>query len=135
MTVTVDEKTGYLIIDGLEEGVEILPTTLYQSYLQRIKDLEAEVSSLKDKCIDLSEKSMNIQEKMLDNWKEAIRSERNVGIALGIFMRTRGIPYELAKYYYDELSQWYLEAEEAGQLPIIEEKARNRLVASNDIIE
>lgn len=52
----VDEETGYLIIEGAENGFDILPSELYQSYLKQIKDLQKEVKSTEEHykgCIDI----------------------------------------------------------------------------------
>lgn len=47
MTVHVDESTGYLVIDEIEEGVDILPSSVYRGYLKQIDALKAEVAELK----------------------------------------------------------------------------------------
>lgn len=56
MNVYHDEATGYLIIDDISDGVDILPSELYQSYLKQIKDLTEQNRDLQSRLNDMGAK-------------------------------------------------------------------------------
>ena len=106
MNVYRDEATGYLIIDDISDGVYILPSELYQSYLKQIKDL--------------TEQNKDLQNK-LDLMHTVAESERATGIAIGMLFSKTGYNYRLAKLYWYEFEKWYEEAFNNGTIDAIDE--------------
>lgn len=114
MKVSVDEATGYLIIDEIEEGIDILPTALYQSYLKQIADLQEKVADLQDKLARtavaqaeanvLAEKARISQSEAM---KIACQTERNMGIMIGLYCAEIGKTYPYAKYYSAVFTELY----------------------------
>ena len=114
MKVIVYEATGYLIIDEIEEGVEILPTALYQSYLKQINDLKEKVSDLQDKLahIAIAQADANVlaeqaRLKQTEAMQMMAKTERGIGIAVGLYCAKNGLDYTYAKYYYAIFNELY----------------------------
>jgi hypothetical protein len=99
MKMFVDEATGYLIIDEIEEGIDILPTALYQGYLKQISDLQEKVSDLQDK--------LAVAQVDASVLAEQARTERGIGIAVGLYCAKNGLDYTYAKYYYAIFNELY----------------------------
>ena len=132
MNVIVDEATGYLIVDEIEEGIEILPTALYQGYLKQIKDLQEKVSDLQDKLAHiavaqadanvLAEKARLSQTEVM---KIACQTERGMGVVIGLYCAKNGKTYPYAQYYsavFDELYNRLANDENSHLLDEIEAK-------------
>lgn len=114
MNIMADEKTGYLILDEIQEGVEILPTALYQGYLKQIADLQAKVSDLQDKLahIAVAQADANVlAEQARLKQSEALKilgqTERGIGIAIGLYCAKNGINYTYAKFYNAVFQELY----------------------------
>lgn len=134
MNIYRDEATGYLILDDVTDGIDILPSELYQSYLKQIKDLTEENRDLQSRLNDMRGKltdalatqaEASIQReknetRMLDVIRSTTESERSVGIAIGILCTKTGYDYELAKLYWNEFEQWYEEACNNGTINAID---------------
>lgn len=140
MNIYRDETTGYLVIDDISEGIDILPSELYQSYLSRIKKLEAEITQLKDKLINIAEKQaeeavlqQRNEKKFLEIIQETAKSERSIGLAIGLFVRAKDNHYDLAKFYFEVYRILYDEAEKAGVLPRIEAEAEKRCLVDSSL--
>lgn len=145
MNITVDEATGYLIVDDISDGIEILPSELYQSYLKQIKDLTEQNRDLQSKLNDMGVKladALSIQAKasnqreenetrMLDIIQATAESERAAGIAMGVLYSKIGFNYRLAKLYWCEFEHWYGEARDNGTIDAIEAKYRAEIDAED----
>lgn len=120
MKVYVDEKTGYLIMEDISEGIEILSKKEYQSYLKQIKDLEEQNKDLQSKINDMASKladtlsaqaEANKQReenaaKFCDFMRITAENERRIGIAIGIFATKLGCSYKLAYHYWKAFDAW-----------------------------
>lgn len=134
MNIYRDEATGYLILDDVTDGIDILPSELYQSYLKQIKDLTEQNRDLQSRLNDMGGKltdalatqaEASIQReknetRMLDVIRSTANSERSVGIAIGILCAKTGHNYRLAKLYWHEFEQWYEEACNNGTIDAID---------------
>lgn len=92
MNMYVDDETGYVIMDDIQEGFDILPSELYQSYLKQIKDQQEQIVALQEKVADLQDKLANIavtQAEAAQNFAEvsemAVKDARRAGFAIGLF--------------------------------------------------
>ena len=142
MRVFRDESTGYLVIDDLSEGVDILPSELYQSYLRRIKELEEEVSELKGKFVSIAENQAKEAAQQQENkasflefLKETATSERSIGFAMGLFAHQYNTQCDMAKYYFAEFQEMFDMLERSGQLEKFNTKVMNRYLADNSTNE
>ena len=88
----VDDETGYVIMDDIQEGFDILPSELYQSYLKQIKDQQEQIVALQENVADLQDKLANIavtQAEAAQNFAEAskmaVKDARRAGFAIGLF--------------------------------------------------
>lgn len=120
MKVYVDEKTGYLIMEDISEGIEILSKKEYQSYLNQIKDLEEQNKDLQSKINDMAIKladALSTQAefnkhreenaaKVFDFMRITAENERSIGIAIGIFATKLGCSYKLAYSYWKLFDDW-----------------------------
>lgn len=145
MKIFKDEATGYLIIDDLSEGVDILPSELYQSYLKQIKDLTEQNRDLQSRLNDMGVKLADAlsaqaeaskqreknETRMLDIIQATAESERAVGIAIGILCSKTGHNYRLAKLYWHEFEQWYEEACNNGTIDAIDEAYKLELATED----
>lgn len=141
MTFYRDETNDCLIIDDISEGFEILPTSLYQGYLKKIKDLEkqnkdlqAELRYTSHKLADALSAQAEAIKQREDNevrMHEIIRataeSERSKGIAIGYTCgmlskddNEKGISYELAKRYWYQFDKFYSHALDTGVIDKID---------------
>ena len=110
----VDDETGYVILDDIQDGFDILPSELYQSYLKQIKDQQEQIVALQEKVSDLQDKLANIavaQADTMQNFAEvskvAVEDARNLGFAIGLFCRnTEG--YDNANKYYNHFKKMVL---------------------------
>lgn len=92
MNMYVDDETGYVIMDDIQEGFDILPSELYQSYLKQIKDQQEQIVALQEKVADLQDKLANTavtQAEAAQNFAEvskmAVKDARRAGFAIGLF--------------------------------------------------
>lgn len=92
MNMYVDDETGYVILDDIQEGFDILPSELYQSYLKQIKDQQEQIVALQENVADLQDKLANIaatQAEAAQNFAEmskmAVKDARRAGFAIGLF--------------------------------------------------
>lgn len=130
MKVSVDEATGYLVLDELTEGVEILPTALYQSYLTQISDLQKKVADLHEKLANIAvdQAKANViseenRKRHLENMEIMAQTERGIGVAIGLFCRNNGNAKQGAYYYKIFEEMWrYLEEENPAFLDSMEHK-------------
>lgn len=113
MNMYVDDETGYVIMDDIQEGFDILPSELYQSYLKQIKDQQEQIVALQEKVADLQDKLANIAvaqanasaiaEKNRQSYSEAMttlcQTERGVGIAIGLMCSDNAKGYGYANFY------------------------------------
>lgn len=152
----VDEDTGCIVIDDIQEGVELLPTPLYQSYLKQIEDLKKEVSDLKGKLISLQKKVSDLQDKLTniavaqadanvlaeqarlkrsETLSKICQIERNTGLAIGLFCSQNKKDYTYANYYYHLYNKLLCEVEEQypDLLKTVENECRYLLPESEDI--
>lgn len=147
MNMYVDDETGYVIMDDIQDGFDILPSELYQSYLKQIKDQQEQIVALQEKVSDLQDKLANIAvaqadasvlaEKNYQSYKEAMttlcKTERGIGIAIGLMCSDNAKEYSYAKFYdrvyqdlYDVVDEKY-----PAILNEIEAKYRN-LIPKNE---
>lgn len=94
MNMYVDDETGYVVLDDIQEGFDILPSELYQSYLKQIKDQQEQIVALQEKVADLQDKLANMtvtQAEVTQNFAEmskmAVEDARRAGFAIGLFCR------------------------------------------------
>lgn len=113
MNMYVDDETGYVIMDDIQEGFDILPSELYQSYLKQIKDQQEQIVALQEKVADLQDKLANIAaaqadasaiaEKNRQSYNEAMatlcQTERGIGIAIGFMCSDNAKEYGYANFY------------------------------------
>lgn len=108
MNMYVDDETGYVILDDIQEGFDILPSELYQSYLKQIKDQQEQIADLQKKVSDLQDKLVNItvaQADAMQNFSEAskaaIEGARKDGFVIGLFCKNP----KSYKYYYQNFTE------------------------------
>lgn len=120
MKMYIDKETGYLIMEDISEGIEIISTKEYQSYLKQIKDLEEQNKDLQSRINDMASKladTLSAQAeadkqreknaaKFCDFMRITAESERNIGIAIGIFATKLGCSYKLAYSYWKAFDDW-----------------------------
>lgn len=120
MKMYIDKETGYLIMEDISEGIEIISTKEYQSYLKQIKDLEEQNKDLQSRINDMASKladtlsaqaEANKQReenaaKFCDFMRITAESERHIGIAIGIFATKLGCSSKLAYRYWEAFDDW-----------------------------
>ena len=145
MNVYRDEATGYLILDDISDGIDILPSELYQSYLKQIKDLTEQNRDLQSRLNDMGVKladALSVQAetskqreknetRMLDIIQATAESERAIGIAIGTLYSKTGYNYRLAKLYWYEFEKWYEEAFNNGTIDAIDEAYKQECATKN----
>lgn len=130
MNVYRDEATGYLILDDISDGIDILPHELYQSYLKQIKDLTEQNRDLQSRLNDMGAAlSSHVQNEksVIDMVRSTAESERAVGIAIGTLCAKTGHNYRLAKLYWKEYEYWYENVCDDGTIEAIEAKYEREL--------
>ena len=78
MKVYRDEETGYLIIDDISDGINILPHELYESYLKQIKDLTEENQDLQNRLNDMTSKLADALSVQAEVSKQREQNEKRV---------------------------------------------------------
>ncbi|WP_320973892.1 hypothetical protein [Dysgonomonas capnocytophagoides] len=114
MNMYVDDETGYVIMDDIQEGFDILPSELYQSYLKQIKDQQEQIVALQEKVADLQDKLANIavaQAEAAQNFAEvskmAVEDARRAGFAIGLFCKEPK-SYKSDYAYFTDIKQFLL---------------------------
>lgn len=110
----VDDETGYVIMDDIQEGFDILPSELYQSYLKQIKDQQEQIVALQEKVSDLQDKLANIavaQASTIQSISEMSKGEildaRRAGFAIGLFC-SNPESYKSNYAYFEDIKNYLL---------------------------
>lgn len=148
MKVFRDEATGYLVIDEIEEGFEILPTSLYQGYLKQIEDLKKDNKDLRSKLDYMSLKladALSAQAEAENKRAEAeskresnnaltlerissmVETERMMGAIRGWICARNGWRPEFTELIFEEFDMWYAEALDNGTIDALDAKANRRI--------
>lgn len=90
----VDDETGYVVMDDIQEGLDVLPSELYHRYLKQIKNQKEQIVALQEKVADLQDKLANIAvthaeaaQNFAEASKMAVKDARRAGFAIGLFCR------------------------------------------------
>lgn len=94
MNMYVDDETGYVVMDDIQEGLDVLPSELYHRYLKQIKNQKEQIVALQEKVADLQDKLANIAvthaeaaQNFAEASKMAVKDARRAGFAIGLFCR------------------------------------------------
>ena len=114
MNMYIDDETGYVIMDDIQEGFDILPSELYQSYLKKIKDQQKRIVALQEKVSDLQDKLANTaiaQAGAVQNFTEvskvAVEDARRAGFAIGLFCKEPK-SYKSDYAYFTDIKEFLL---------------------------
>lgn len=134
MTFYYDKVNECLIIEGISEGFEILPTSLYEGYLKKIKDLEEQNKDLQAELRYTSRKLADALSSHAENdanWHKLLRDTANsmfeVGKIRGYVHGKSGSILAVDDLLWETYEMWYAEALDNGTIAALEAKAKRRI--------